>query len=291
MSNLKRLRLRVKSIKATQKITKAMQMVAASKLKKIRDKITDSEGYLDALRVMMAEVSGADQDQMLPSERIFFDSDELAKRPALMIVMTSERGLCGSFNLSIMKKVRADIAEFEKSGREFRIIAIGKKGYDALKGKYSAQISDYFVVSKENEKILPFEIRHQIMDLITGGHVGTCRLYFSRFKNVLTQLPQAQVIFPLEKPDSSISANSSKVYEFEGAALVTNMINLYLTGQINYSLLQNKAGEEGARMTAMDNATKNAGEMIDRLTLQLNRTRQAVITKELIEIISGAEAV
>lgn len=292
MSNLKRLRSRVRSIRATQKITKAMQMVAASKLRKIRDKISDSEHYLQALREIMAEVAAGSGEEMAPSERIFFDVTPENHSPELFVVLTSERGLCGSFNSSIVRQVKNDIAEALGQGKDFRLIVVGKKGYDLLKGKYSDYISNYFIQAKQNEKILPVEVKNRIMQMITAGKARACRLYFSRFKNALTQIPAREKIFPIVKESSLEKKKSTSYsYEFEGSGLVMGMINLYLTGQINYGLLQNRAGEEGARMTAMENATKNAGDMIDRLTLQLNRTRQAVITKELIEIISGAEAV
>jgi F-type H+-transporting ATPase subunit gamma len=309
MSDLKRLRSRVKSIKATQKITKAMQMVAASKLKKIKDQINDSEPYLLTLREMIAGVSSSGGD-LSDAEKVFFDQASLESRPILFVVITSERGLCGGFNSAIIKKLRVDINEAQRQSKEFKIIIIGKKGYDALKGKYASKICDYFVVTKENQKILPIEIKHHILKLVAEGKIGACNLYYSQFKNVITQIPTSLQIFPIDKdisdnkkPVGSIvnsgafgarSEESKPIeynYELEGNGLIMGMIDLYLLGQLNYSMLQNRAGEEGARMSAMDSATKNAGDMIDSLTLKLNRTRQAVITKELIEIISGAEAV
>lgn len=286
MSNLKILRGRVKSIKSTQKITKAMQMVAASKLKKIRDQISDSHNYLDVLSRMMSVISsGYALQDLAQNLQKFFDPLAASLRPVLFIVLTAERGLCGSFNFSIIKKVKTDLSLMLANGKKIKLIVIGKKGYDALKNDYLEYIDGYFNISKSMNENTVHSIKQKIVQMVENEEVGECNLYFSKFKNAITQVSTKQTILPV-----ILRATGSSNCDFEGEGLVQNLVNLYIEGQINYALLQNKASEEGARMTAMDSATKNANEMIDKLTLSLNRSRQAIITKELIEIISGAEA-
>lgn len=287
MSDLKQLRLRVKSIKSTQKITKAMQIVSATKLAKIKNQINDSGYYIDSLRSMMSEiVSESNIQDLSPSEQQFF-SKELWERPALLIVVTSERGLCGAFNMSVIKQVKSDIQNLEKENKEIKLIIVGKKGYDALKNQYSHYINSYFNLSKLHDDLVLLHIKQKIMQLIENGEAGLCRIYFNKFKNAMTQILIKQQMLPVKRD----TTNNMPAYEYEGEGLILNMINLYISGQLNYALLQSRASEEGARMTAMDNATNNAREIINKLTLKLNRTRQAIITKELTEIISGAEAI
>lgn len=289
MSNLKQLRGRRKTIKSTQKITKAMQMVSASKLKKIKHQIADSMEYLKVLGNMMTDISSSNILETLPAEQQQFFNNDSSEKADLFIVLTAERGLCGSFNSSIIKTITADIANSEKFGKQIKLIIIGKKGHDLLKNKYSSHIDSHFNLNKEDTQQLILQIKQKIISMVEKEEIGNCYLYFTKFKNAMLQIPVKQCLLPIKKP--AIINNHLSHYEYEGKELVPTIIDLYIKGQVHFALLQSRASEEGARMTAMDNATKNAGEMIDKLTLKLNRSRQAIITKELIEIISGAEVV
>ncbi len=292
MSNLKQLRNRVKTIKSTQKITKAMQMVSASKLNKLKAQIIDAESYIKALSFMMTQCSSSEMLEELTVEQQKFFTNQASNKVDLFVVFTSERGLCGSFNSSVLKQVKAAIAESLSLGREIQLIVIGKKGLDGLQ-KYTSHIAGYFNITKGDKANLALQIKQKMLELITNGKVGSCYIFFSKFRNALMQVPTKHRIMPLETEVFTATKDAQKNtgYEYEGANFIANLINLYISGQINFAILQSGASEEGSRMTAMDNATKNADDMIDRLTLQLNRSRQATITKELIEIISGAEAI
>lgn len=307
MASLKQFRNRIKSIKSSEKITKAMQMVAASKLQKLKHQISNSDPYLKVLSAIMKDFveSGLLEDLSINEQRYFIGDENKAD---LFIVITSERGLCGSFNSSLIKKVKADISKVERDGRQVKLLIVGKKGYDLLKGKYRDIIDGrYNIVKGEKTGSLFTNIKLRVLELIDKAQVGRCYIYYNKFKNAITQEPTKQCLLPAEidndltipeklstdKLSSEISNNKKEKivskFEFEGVGLIHNVIELYINGVVNYTLLQSRASEEGARMTAMDNATKNAGDMISKLTLKLNRSRQAIITKELIEIISGAE--
>ena len=308
MASLKQFRNRIKSIKSSEKITKAMQMVAASKLQKLKHQISNSDPYLKVLSAIMKDfvASGLLEDLSINEQRYFVGDESKAD---LFIVITSERGLCGSFNSSLIKKVKADIAQIERDGRAVKLLIVGKKGYDLLKGKYQNIIdSKYNLIKGEKSGSLFSDIKLRVLELIDTGQIGRCYIYFNKFKNAITQESTRQCLLPAEiDGDLTIPQKLSKnkladeaanvktekqqlsSFEFEGAGLIHRVIELYIDGVVNYTLLQSRASEEGARMTAMDNATKNASDMIGKLTLQLNRSRQAIITKELIEIISGAE--
>lgn len=307
MSNLKQFRNRIKSIKSSEKITKAMQMVAASKLQKLKHQIVDSEPYLEVLNQVMKDFASSNMlEDLSVEEQRYFVSDET--KADLFIVITSERGLCGSFNSSLIKKVKANLLKVERNGRKVKLIIIGKKGYDLLKIKYQNIIDTYYNYSKDvGIEILLSKIKLRVLDLIDNGQIGRCYIFYSKFKNAITQIATRQCLLPAdmeEKSDKiehtnkkellpkSIASNKPQNlsnFEFEGNDLIHNVIELYIDGVVNYALLQSRASEEGARMTAMDNATRNAKDIINKLTLKLNRSRQAIITKELIEIISGAE--
>lgn len=289
MSNLKQLRGRIKSIKSTQKITKAMQMVAASKLKKLKDKLVNPEAYLSTLQQACAIVArDGDLSDLNNLEKAFFARADLTK-PVLLIAITSNRGLCGSFNSIVVKKVKQDIAEFEKTNQAYKLIILGKKGYDAFKARYASYIYKYFDYdnSAEQEGQLLTNLYQIITNLIENGQIASCYLYYNKFKNAIAQILTKSLIFPIVIEQELKLDN----YEFEGANLYSKVIELYIKGYLSFGLLESRAGEEGARMTAMDNATKNANELVDKLTLKLNRSRQAIITSELTEIIAGAEAI
>jgi F-type H+-transporting ATPase subunit gamma len=289
MSAGKEIRSKIKSVQNTQKITKAMHVVSAAKLKKIKDQASNLNEYSAVLADIINDISsGKNLFKMEMNDRKFFNKD-LEKMPHLFIVMTSERGLCGAFNSTIIRAVKKDIAKLQKENHDVRLLVIGNKGKDALKANYSDIIEGYYH-NNVSVECLSRQIKNKIIDLVKMEKVGACYMYFNRFKNAMTQILTKEQLLPAK----SISENNDKIvseYEYEGENLVHELINLYITGEINYGLLQNKASEEGARMTAMDNATKNAGELVNKLTLKLNRSRQAAITTELTEIISGAEAV
>ncbi|ABV79791.1 F0F1 ATP synthase subunit gamma [Rickettsia bellii OSU 85-389] len=288
MSNLKQLRTRIKSVKSTQKITKAMQLVSASKLTKIKNQIAHSNFYVEAISKMMSTVLSADIYDFPIEAQKFFNTE--TNKANLLIVMTSERGLCRTFNYMIIKQVKSDIETLKSKGEKIKLIIIGKKGYEALKKPYESYIDSYFELPKNHDENLMLQIKQKIMALVANLEVSNCTIYFNRFKNAMTQSMTKQQILPIEKyhDDSKIEEAN---YEYEGENLIQNLINLYVNSQINYALLQNRASEEGSRMTAMENATNNAHDIINKLVLKLNRSRQAIITMELIEIIAGSEAV
>ena len=288
MSGLKHLRNRVKSIKSTQKITKAMHVVSAAKLKKLKDQAENLNDYSSVLSAIMHDISASDNLLDLPAEDRRFFSKDLENMPHLLVVVTSERGLCGSFNSNVIKRVKLDIKQLEEHNKEVKLLIIGKKGIDALKNEFGKKIVGYEHVAQGNYECVAREVKDKIIGLVESQKVGACYIYYNKFKNAMTQIMTKEQILPAQPRSESKINNSS---EYEGSGLVHNVISLYISGQINYGLLQSRASEEGARMTAMDNATRNAGELFDKLTLQLNRSRQAIITTELNEIISGAESV
>ena len=288
MLNLKQLRTRIKSIKSTQKITKAMQLVSASKMAKIKSQIANSNFYIEAISKMMSAILSIDMYELSIEEQKFFNT--VPNKANLLIVMTSQRGLCGTFNYSIIKQVKNDIKELENKGEQIKLIIIGKKGYEALKRQYVNYIDSYFELPKIHDENLMLQVKQKIMSAVENLEVSNCVIYFNKFKNAMTQIMTKQQVLPVEKyQDDSVVENNH--YEYEGENLISNLINLYVNSQINYALLQSRASEEGARMTAMENATNNANDLISKLVLKLNRSRQAIITTELIEIIAGSEVV
>jgi F-type H+-transporting ATPase subunit gamma len=289
MSGLKQLRNRVKSIKSTQKITKAMQLVSAAKLKRVKERAEDLDDYSSVLGNIMSDISARGNLADLPANDRKFFSDTLINLPCLFVVITSERGLCGGFNAAVIKKVKTDIAELVRNQKPVKLIVVGKKGFDALKNNYKDIIIDNYNIHKENSECVSWQVRNKIINMIEKEECGPTFLYYNQYKNAITNILTKHQVLPAINSVSE-EKNIISQYKYEGEDLVHQVINLYVGGQINYCLLQSKAGEEGARMTAMDNATRNAGELIQKLTLKLNRSRQAMITTELTEIISGAEA-
>lgn len=288
MAGLKQLRSRVKSIKSTQKITKAMQVVAASKLKRVKEQAEDLNDYSRVLECIMYNISkNINNLDLCDADRRFF-SNKLMDLPHLLVVMTSERGLCGGFNSSVIKRLKKDIEELKAAGKQVKLIIVGKKGNDVLKRVYKDLILSYYNISKNNSECVAVQIKEQIVSLIEERKIGACYVYYNKFKNAITQIMTKEQVLPVENPKQV--EDDGLEPEYEGEGLIREVIDLYINGLLNYALLQSKASEEAARMTAMDNATRNAGELIDKLTLKLNRSRQAIITTELTEIISGAEA-
>lgn len=288
MSGLKQLRNRLKSIKSTQKITKAMQLVSAAKLRKVKEMAEDLNQYSVVLEDMMLQISSAANVTRMTQEEKRFFSKELSSLPPLIVIMTSDRGLCGGFNANIVKQAKIDIRKFLSIGVKPGILVVGKKGRDVVRREFSEFVIAEYTMPKDNADKVAYIIKNKIIALEEEGRIGSCFIYYSKFKNAMTQIFTKEQILPVVPADDVIITDH---YEFEGDSIVTDIIEYYISGKINYALLQNKASEEGARMTAMDNATRNAGELIQSLTLKLNRSRQAIITTELTEIIAGAEAV
>ena len=295
MANLKQLKDRIASVTATQKITKAMQMVAAAKLRRAQDTALAARPYSQRMNQVLANVAG-----------VLVGNDGAPKlltgtgkdNTHLLVVATSERGLCGGFNSSIVKIAREKAVSLMAQGKTVKILCVGKKGHDAMKRQFSDQIIELIEIRVKN---LGFNnaqgVGDKVLDMFEAGEFDVCTLYYAEFKSVIEQIPTALQLIPAQisadadahAPDA---AGPSACYEYEPdeSEILEVLLPRNVNVQIFRALLENAASEQGARMSAMDNATRNAGDMIDKLTLTYNRTRQAKITTELIEIISGAEA-
>ncbi|MEM6534398.1 MAG: F0F1 ATP synthase subunit gamma [Pseudomonadota bacterium] len=292
MSGLKELKNRISSVKSTQKITKAKQMVAAAKLRRAQEAAEASKPYAMRMANVVANLTGSmGEGAGGPKLLAGTGSDQTH----LLIVMTAERGLCGGFNAYTAKLARQEIQRLQGEGKTVKIITVGKKGREALKGDYEGLMIDHVDLSQSKDKFTPYAIALGL-DLSKRYDVGEfdiATLIFSEFKNVLTQTPKTVQMIPAEAPADAETIDlggAIYVYEPSEPEILETLLPRYLNTQILSAMLENAAGEQAASMTAMDNATRNAGELIDSLTLQYNRARQAQITKELIEIISGAEA-
>jgi F-type H+-transporting ATPase subunit gamma len=295
MPSLKSLRLRIRSVRATQKITSAMKLVAASRLRRAQEQAEAARPYaqrmervLGSLAERMGGLPGA------PPLLVGTGKDDTH----LLVVATSDRGLAGGFNASILREARRQIREIEAAGKRVTMLIIGRKGRDGLRRDHSGLIRD--TLTEVGRRRLSFEeargIADRIMVLFEAGGFDACTIIYNRFQSAMTQIVTTQQLipFPLDRDgtEPELGVRAGAVYEFEPSEeeILAELLPKNLAVQIFTALLENAASEQGARMTAMDNATRNAGEMIDRLTLNYNRTRQAAITRELIEIISGAEA-
>lgn len=292
MPSLKDLRNRINSVKATRKITKAMQMVAAAKLRRAQEAAVAARPYAERMDAVLANLARSFADSTGASELLVGTGKDDTH---LLVMMTAERGLCGGFNTNIAKLVRQDAKRLIGAGKKVTILAVGRKGADNLKRELGEYITDR--VSLAGIKTLGFEQASEIADkIMTGfaeGDFDVCTLYFSEFKSVIAQQPTALQIIPAKLPEDAgpdAKLGISYDYEPDEQDILDYLLRRNISTQIFRGLLENAASEQGARMTAMDNATRNASDMIDRLTLDYNRQRQAQITKELIEIISGAEA-
>lgn len=291
MASLKELRNRIASVKATQKITKAMQMVAASKLRRAQAAAEAARPYSERMGAVLANLattlSGrADAPALLAGT----GKDDVH----LLLVCTAERGLCGAFNSSIARLARERAIALTKEGKTVKILCVGKKGHDILRRSFASQIID--LVDLREVKRLAFadaaKISQRVLELYDAGEFDVCTVFYSEFKSVISQIPTAQQLIPAEIGGDAEASGGDGAYEYEPdeEGILADLLPRNVSVQIFHALLENAASEMGAKMSAMDNATRNAGEMIDDLTLVYNRTRQAQITKELIEIISGAEA-
>ena len=289
MPSLKDLRNRIASVKATQKITKAMQMVAAAKLRRAQMAAEAARPYAERMEKVIAHIArGSGVGSPVPALLRGTGSEGVH----LLIVCTAERGLCGPFNSAIARLARDKATALIAEGKTVKILCVGKKGYDLLKRQFGAQILE--VVDLRGVRQLRFanadSVGRKIIDLFEKGEFDVATLFFSRFRSVIMQIPTGQQIIPVQHPEHAAAGGAVYDFEPDPNELLSALLPRNISVQVFRALLENAASEQGARMSAMDNATRNAGEMIKKQTLKYNRTRQAMITKELIEIISGAEA-
>ena len=290
MASLKDMRNRIAATKATQKITRAMQMVAASKLRRAQAAAEVARPYAERIEQMLGNIaSSAAANDTAP--RLLVGTGSSAVH--LLVVCTAERGLCGPFNSSIVRLARERAQALINEGKEVKFLCVGRKGFDQLKRNYERQIIE--TIELRAVRAIKFEhadgIAQKVLSLFEQGAFDVCTLFYSRFKSVVSQIPTAQQIIPAVIPPQA-EGGARAVYEYEPDEedILAELLPRYVATQVFRALLENAASEQGARMSAMDSATRNAGEMIRKQTLTYNRTRQAMITKELIEIISGAEA-
>jgi len=289
MPSLKDMRVRIAATKATQKITKAMQMVAASKLRRAQAAAEAARPFAERMSKVLGSIASAVAgSDSAPKLLAGTGSDNVH----LLVVCTAERGLCGPFNSSIVRLAREKASALAGQGSQVKILCVGRKGYDQLRRQFAKQIIE--TVDLRGVRVIGFEqaemIASKIVALFNDGQFDVCTLFFSRFKSVIAQIPTALQIIPPVFEKTETAANVNYEYEPEEEEILAELLPRNLAVQVFRALLENAASEQGARMSAMDNATRNAGEMIRKQTLTYNRTRQAMITKELIEIISGAEA-
>jgi F-type H+-transporting ATPase subunit gamma len=289
MPSLKSLRLRINSVKSTRKITQAMKMVAAAKLRRAQTQAEAARPYAERMERMLASL-GASVAGSPDAPKLLVGTG--ADKVHLLVVVTAERGLCGGFNTNVGRFARAQVRALEAEGKTVKLITVGRKGAVYLKREFANRIVEEF--SFANKKRIGFEdaseVSAKISDMLDAGAFDVCTLIYNRFKNVISQTPVGQQLIPTPLPE--VKAESGALYEFEPTEeeILARLLPQNLGIQIYRALLDNAAGFYGSQMTAMDNATRNAGDMINKLTLNYNRTRQANITRELIEIISGAEA-
>ncbi len=290
MASLDDLKKRISSVKSTQKITKAMKMVAAAKLRRAQESAEKGRPYSDKMNNIILNLSNGISD-IDNAPKLLSGTGE--NKVHLCVVMTSDRGLCGGFNTNIIKKAKLYFQKILDEGKTLKIITVGTKGYDQLKRLYGDNIIER-ISFKDSKNVNYFDadkVGKIVIEKFDKKEFDVCTIFYNQFKNVITQIPQEQQIIPLktsEKEENSLEDN----YEFEPEEdeILSNLLPKNISTQIFKAMLENSASEQGSRMSAMDNATRNAGEMVDKLTIEYNRSRQAAITKELIEIISGAES-
>ena len=289
MPNLKDLKNRIESVKSTRKITKAMQMVAAAKLRRAQEAAEAGRPYAERFGAVMDGLSSAASGSSSAPKLLAGTGDDQVQ---LLVVMTSERGLCGGFNTNIAKLARLKAAELLAKGKTVKILTVGKKGRDQLKREYGDNSVGH--VDLTEVKRVGYAdaqgIAKDVLSRFDAGEFDVATIFFAAFQNVVTQIPTEQQIIPAAFDTDADGASTVYDYEPSEEEILEELLPRGVATQIFAALLENGASEQGARMSAMDNATRNAGEMIDKLTIQYNRSRQAVITNELIEIISGAEA-
>ena len=291
MASLDDLKKRITSVKSTQKITKAMKMVAAAKLKRAQESAEKGRPYSEKMNNIILNLSNGISDKENAPKLLNGTGKD---QTHLCVVMTSDRGLCGGFNSNIIKKAKSYFSKLSKDSKELKIITVGSKGNDQLKRIYGSKIIEK--ISFKNSKYVNYfdaeKVGKSIIEKFNNKEFDVCTIFYNQFKNVITQIPQAQQIIPLNDENNNKRDELNESYEFEPDEdeILNNLLPKNISTQIFKAMLENSASEQGARMSAMDNATRNAGEMVDKLTIEFNRSRQAAITKELIEIISGAES-
>jgi len=292
MASLKDMRVRIASTKATQKITKAMQMVAASKLRRAQTAAEAARPYAERMDAVISNIAGAAAGSGSAPALLAGTGDD---KVHLLLVCTGERGLSGAFNSSIVRLAREKALSLMNQGKEVKFFCVGRKGYEQLRRQFDKKIVEH--VELRSVKVLGFknaeDIANRVAAMFEAGDFDVCTLFYSRFKSVIAQIPTAQQVIPLVIEAKEGATGASSIYDYEPAEdeILSSLLPRNLAVQIFRALLENNASFYGAQMSAMDNATRNAGDMIRKQTLIYNRTRQAMITKELIEIISGAEAI
>ena len=291
MPSLDDLKKRIKSVKSTQKITKAMKMVAAAKLRKAQESAEKGRPYSQKMQNIILNLTKSINDPLNAPKLLVGTGDN---KKYLCVVLTADRGLCGGFNSNICKLAKQNFKKILNEKKNLKIITVGSKGYDQIRRDYGKYVIKKYSF-KEKKQITFNEaniVGSEIISLFNQGEFDKCILFYNNFKNVITQIPQAQQIIPAEINKNYNDDKNSFSYDFEPEEdeILEDLLPKNISTQVFKALLENAASEQGSRMTAMDNATRNAGELVDKLTINYNRSRQASITKELIEIISGAES-
>ena len=293
MPSLDDLKKRITSVKSTQKITKAMKMVATAKLRKAQENAEKGRPYSERMNNIILNLSKGISDKENSSKLLVGTGKEDTH---LCVVLTSDRGLCGGFNTNIIKKAKNYFDKLSKEGKRIKIVTVGMKGYDQLKRNHKDKIIEKMSF-KDSKNVNYFDaekVGKFILEKFQLGEFDICNIFYNKFKNVMTQIPQQQQIIPLQgkKENDTSKEQFEDIYEFEPDEdeILSNLLPKNISTQIFKAMLENSASEQGSRMTAMDNATRNAGDLVDKLSIEYNRSRQAAITKELIEIISGAES-
>ena len=289
MASLDDLKKRIASVKSTQKITKAMKMVAAAKLRRAQESAERGRPYSEKMNNIILNLSNGISDKENAPKLLSGTGEE---KVHLCVIMTSDRGLCGGFNSNIIKKAKSYFSKILNEGKQLKIITVGSKGNDQLKRVYGDKIIENisFKESKNANYFDAEKVGKTIIEKFEKQEFDICTIFYNQFKNVITQLPQAQQIIPLNNEGDENNSDESYEFEPDEDEILSNLLPKNISTQIFKAMLENSASEQGSRMSAMDNATRNAGEMVDKLTIEYNRSRQAAITKELIEIISGAES-
>ena len=291
MPSLDDLKKRIKSVKSTQKITKAMKMVAAAKLRKAQESAEKGRPYSQKMQNIILNLTKSINDPQNAPKLLVGTGED---KKYLCVVLTADRGLCGGFNSNICKLAKTNFKKILSEGKELNIITVGSKGYDQIKREYGKNVIKK--LSFKDKKNISFneadEVGKEIISLFNQNKFDKCIIFYNNFKNVITQIPQAQQIIPAETKNLKGNGDENFSYEFEPEEdeILEDLLPKNISTQVFKALLENAASEQGSRMTAMDNATRNAGDLVDKLTIDYNRSRQASITKELIEIISGAES-
>ncbi|MEM6693034.1 MAG: F0F1 ATP synthase subunit gamma [Pseudomonadota bacterium] len=291
MPSLKDLKNRIDSVKSTRKITKAMQMVAAAKLRRAQEAAEAARPYAERFNAVLSSLGRSAQEAGQGPKLLIGTGEDQVH---LLVVMTAERGLCGGFNSSIVKLVRQSVAELEKAGKTVKILTVGKKGREQLKRDHE----DKFVAHVDLSEVKrigyadALGVAKDVLSRFDAGEFDVAKIYYNTFESVISQVPTELQVIPakFEAPEDEETLSGNYDYEPDEESILRDLLPKAVATQIFTGLLENAASEQGARMSAMDNATRNAGDMIDGLTIEYNRSRQAVITNELIEIISGAEA-